>query len=122
MAIPIYHLKDFLQRSSAEVGVGVLDFQDLPEEPEIEEVHQHSFYEVFWVEEGESRHRLDFDRHDLRAGSLFFISPGQVHEFEHWRGLNGGTLLFNEEYILEDKSDPLWLQKLNYLDNPFSQS
>jgi AraC family transcriptional regulator, transcriptional activator of pobA len=49
--------------------------------------------------------------------NLFFISPNQVHQFEEWKPLVGGTILFTEDFFLlnHDSKDKLF--ELSFLDN-----
>ena len=47
--------------------------------------HRHACYEVAWVSGGRSRYFVDFREYVVPAGSLVFVSPGQVHQ---WQGLD----------------------------------
>lgn len=46
-----------------------------------ERMHRHDFYELVWVREGECTFFSDFVRFPVEAGSLIFISPGQLHDY-----------------------------------------
>jgi AraC-like DNA-binding protein len=50
---------------------------------------------------------------------LFFISPGQVHEFESWQGLKGGTIMFTESFFLQNQQNKDKLFELSFLDNVY---
>ncbi len=54
--------------------------------------HVHSFYEILWFEEGTGRHTVDFVEYDVCPGTIFFISPGQVHHFDRSEGYKGVTI------------------------------
>lgn len=86
-------------------------------EPDIEDVHKHLFYEILWTDAGRSNHSIDYKEYVLTPRSLFFISPGQIHYFEEWHRLRGGSLLFTEDFFLlrQQKSDTLF--ELSFLDN-----
>lgn len=46
------------------------------------DLHQHTFYEVFWVQNGHVRHHMA-DRIDVLAeGDLVLVAPGQVHALQ----------------------------------------
>lgn len=44
--------------------------------------HVHSFYEILWFQEGTGHHTVDFMDYEVRPGTVFFLSPGQVHNFD----------------------------------------
>lgn len=87
------------------------------DEPNVDDVHKHTFFEILWVDEGSSRQTIDFQPYDLRPKSLFFICPGQVHEFEGWEGLKGGTIMFTEDFFLQNQQNKDKLFELSFLDN-----
>ena len=45
-------------------------------------VHRHVFFEVAWLSRGELSFFVDFKAYRLTAGTLIFISPGQVHTLD----------------------------------------
>lgn len=45
--------------------------------------HVHSFYEILWFWEGEGWHNVDFVDYEVRPNTIFFLSPGQTHNFDH---------------------------------------
>ncbi|MEM8859176.1 MAG: AraC family transcriptional regulator [Chloroflexota bacterium] len=45
--------------------------------------HRHSCYEIAWVSGGPSTYFVDFKTFDVPAGSLVFVSPGQVHQWDY---------------------------------------
>ena len=72
-------------------GFRVERFPELFQESEVDDcqAHVHSFYEILWFQEGQGRHTVDFAKYDVRPGTIFFLSPGQVHHFdcrENYRG------------------------------------
>lgn len=44
--------------------------------------HVHSFYEILWFQEGYGHHTVDFMDYEVKPGTIFFLSPGQVHNFD----------------------------------------
>jgi AraC-like DNA-binding protein len=96
-------------------------FFDTMEEPDVDETHKHSFYEVIWIEEGKSLQVIDFREYEMSKGSLFFISPGQVHRFEEWKRVKGGSVLFTADFFLQDQGNNEQLFELIFLDNVYFQ-
>lgn len=62
----IDHMPDFLYKGEVDDGTP----------------HVHTFYEILWFQEGEGRHFVDFQEYPVRPGSIFFLTPGQVHHFD----------------------------------------
>lgn len=48
----------------------------------IEKAHRHDFYATILFTRGNGVHEIDFQKYEVSAGSLFFMSPGQVHSWE----------------------------------------
>ena len=115
---PVYSIGDFINQPTLRTEFEITRFEEMAE-PEIDNIHKHTFYEILWVDEGESRQTIDFQSYELKPKSLFFISPGQVHEFEAWQNLKGGTIMFTEEFFLQNQQNKDKLFELVFLDNVY---
>lgn len=115
---PQYSIGHFINQPQNPTDFEIMRFEDMIE-PEVADVHKHSFYEILWVEEGMSRQTIDFKSYELGPASLFFISPGQLHEFEEWQPLKGGTILFTEDFFLLNYRNRQTLFELSFLDNTY---
>lgn len=116
---PFYSIGDFLNRPSEKIDFAMVRFEEM-EEPNVDEIHKHTFYEILWIEKGATKQTIDFNEYEVLPGSLFFISPGQVHSFDEWEGLQGGTIFFTEEFVLLQNANPQLLYEFSFLDNPHS--
>jgi AraC-like DNA-binding protein len=54
---------------------------------------------------GQTRHRVDFERHALRARDLAFVAPGRIQALDPTPGLELSMLLFTPEF-LQLSADP----------------
>lgn len=78
-------------------GVGV-ELHHMPEffeklhGMETDAMHLHGFYEIIWFQEGEGTHYIDFCQYPIIPGSIFFISPGQIHSFDRRHDQKGVVL------------------------------
>ncbi|WP_046246158.1 helix-turn-helix transcriptional regulator [Hymenobacter terrenus] len=113
---PAYRIGHFLNEPTNPTEFEVTRFEHMLE-PEIEDPHRHAFYEVLWIDAGHSRQAIDGTEYELQAGSLFFISPGQLHLFEEYAHLRGGSVLFTEAFFLLGRTDRNRLFELSFLDN-----
>ena len=58
--------------------------------------HRHSFYQVLYITEGNGFHVIDFERHEVKKGMIYFLAPSQVHEWLFDENVNGVLINFNE--------------------------
>jgi AraC family transcriptional activator of pobA len=61
------------------------------------EPHRHNYYEIFFFEKGGGSHTVDFESLPIRAHSIHFVSPGQVHLLQR-EGALGHIILFSREF------------------------
>jgi AraC-like DNA-binding protein len=118
---PFYHIGHFINQPHNPTEFEITSFADM-DEPEVEDFHKHTFYEIIWIESGESRQVIDYQEYEIRPGSLFFISPGQLHHFAEWHPVTGGSIMFTADFFLlyhQDK-DKLW--ELSFLDNFYANA
>jgi len=87
---------------------------------DVKSYHKHAFYTVIWVDEGKCSQTLEKNTYHLEKGSIFVISPGQVHQntFEKSPDFSGGAVLFSTEFLLPliQHEDPI---ALTFLDNMY---
>lgn len=65
--------------------------------------HRHDFHFAFFLADGHGHHLIDGRRHEVLPGSLFLMTPGQVHEHFLARGSSGYLLAFTPTgYVPDD--------------------
>lgn len=96
-----------------------MDFQTM-QEPEVEDLHKHTFYEILWIKKGKTKQFIDYQEYEITDNTLFFISQGQLHSFEAWQGLEGFTILFTEDFFLLNQQNKDFLFELSFLDNLYA--
>ncbi|MCG8614789.1 MAG: AraC family transcriptional regulator [Desulfobacterales bacterium] len=67
---------------------------------DIEAPHQHDFYVIQYVRQGTGRHVIDFQSYDMAPGTLFLLSPGQIHFWEPTGAIDGSILVFTEDFFI----------------------
>lgn len=113
---PIYSIGHFINQPGNPTEFEIIRFDDM-EESEVDDFHKHTFYEIIWTEAGESKQIIDDKEFRISCGSLFFISPGQLHYFEEWQQVKGGSILFTEDFFLLSQQNKDKLFELSFLDN-----
>ncbi|MBK6007099.1 helix-turn-helix domain-containing protein [Ramlibacter ginsenosidimutans] len=61
--------------------------------------HRHDFFHVVWVAHGSGHHIIDSERYEVKPDTLFFMSPGQVHDFQLSEDATGYTINFSSEFF-----------------------
>lgn len=113
---PFYSIGHFINQPTNQTEFEIMQF-DKMEEPNVDDIHKHTFYEILWTEKGISKQTIDYKEYEVLPNSLFFISPNQVHQFEEWKPLTGGTILFTEDFFLLNHNNKDKLFELSFLDN-----
>ena len=114
-----YSIGHFINEPGNPTEFAITRFNEM-EEPDVDEIHKHTFYEILWTEKGKSKQSIDYNEYNVSPNSLFFISPNQVHRFEEWKPLTGGTILFTEDFFLLNHSSKDRLFELTFLDNIYA--
>jgi AraC-like DNA-binding protein len=113
---PFYSIGHFINEPQNPTEFEIRRFETM-QEPEVDDLHKHTFYEIIWVEEGISKQVIDYQEYTIYPKSLFFISPGQLHYFEEWQPLRGGSIFFTESFFLLHQQNQDKLFELVFLDN-----
>lgn len=64
----------------------------------IEKPHRHDFYAAVLFTQGNGIHEIDFQKYDVSKGSLFFLSPGQIHSWELSEDIDGYIFFCSQQY------------------------
>ncbi|RUT69327.1 helix-turn-helix domain-containing protein [Flavobacterium cupreum] len=63
----------------------------------IEEPHRHDSYLMVFFTNGSGIHEIDFDRFEIKKGSLFVLQPGQMHHWNLSDDIEGFVIIFSQE-------------------------
>lgn len=113
---PYYSIGHFINEPNNFTEFEITEFQNMME-PDVEDPHKHTFYEIIWTDKGASKQTIDYQEYEVTPGTLFFISPGQLHDFNQWQQIKGGSILFTEDFILLNHVQNDKLFELSFLDN-----
>lgn len=67
--------------------------------------HVHTFYEIIWFREAGGTHYVDFKGYPVKKNMLFFLSPGQVHYFDHAVERKGILIKFCTDFLKDESPD-----------------
>lgn len=117
--INTYHLADFSPFYEKEEQFLVLPFEKLNRPLTFKWPHKHSFFEILWIREGESKHIIDEHELKLSSDTIYFMSPGQVHHIEKHGAVKGESIMFTEEFFILNFTSKEALDKLSFLRNSY---
>lgn len=106
--LPIFKIENFDYGSQ----IKSLDFHYAPLQNLMSTLpypHRHDFYQINWVEHGTGHHIIDSVRYEVKPRTLFFLAPGQIHDFVLTDDAMGLTINFSAEFFV------LQLQNKNVL-------
>ncbi len=117
---PFYSIGHFIGEPNNPTSFEITLFEEM-EELDIEDPHKHTFYEILWFDKGTSVQTIDYQEYKIEPKTLFFISPNQLHHFEEWQPLKGGSIFFTEHFFLLNQLDQEKLFEVTFLDNFYEQ-
>ncbi len=116
-----YSIGHFINQPANPTEFEITRFEEM-EEPDVDDLHKHTFYEIIWIEKGKSKQVIDYKEYEIKPCSLFFISPGQLHHFEEWKPIIGGSIMFTADFFLLNQNNKDKLFELSFLDNFYSNA
>lgn len=66
--------------------------------PHVNAPHGHSFYLLLYVSQGTGTHTIDLVTYELHPGSVFFVAPGQVHQWQLAADADGIVVFFEPSF------------------------
>lgn len=100
--LPIYRIQDFDDARTRELDFYYSRFsRHLAKHQFIQQAHKHDFYIVLLLTQGKGNHTIDFTTYPVGPGSVFFLSPGQVHCWELSKDSEGHILFFSKSFYAE---------------------
>ncbi|ASE61214.1 hypothetical protein CEQ15_06730 [Chryseobacterium indologenes] len=79
--------------------------------------HQHTYYEIIWIEKGRGVHTIDFKNYEFSGPCLFLLHPKNVHRIHKKTPTSGGVIKFNDNFFVNDSSSSKFLLKYSVFDD-----
>jgi len=87
----------------------------------VDSPHRHDYYTIVLVKEGAGKHFIDFHEYEITDNSVYFISPGQVHQVIPEGELKGWVITFTTEFLMKNNISDQLINDV-YLYNNFGES
>jgi len=98
--LPVFTLESFPQGRARRPWYLERLAQHVANFPGVSQPHAHDFYLLLYVTHGHGTHTIDLVTYELRPGSMFFMTPGQVHHWQLSADAQGYVVLFEAEFYL----------------------
>lgn len=67
--------------------------------PHLLQVHSHKYYHLVYFTQGSGSHLIDFEKFDVTKGAMYFMKPGQVHQWYFKEEYDGFVVNFYENFF-----------------------
>ena len=76
--------------------------------------HRHSFYHLVYFSKGAGRHSIDFVSFPVAGGQIYFMNPGQVHNWEFSGEVDGYIINFSPRFFQLFLAHPDYLEQFPF--------
>lgn len=97
-SISVLHIDLFQGKNTSDFYFNTMKNHLIVGHQHIEKPHRHDFYAIVLFTKGRGVHEIDFQRYDVSEGSLFFLSPGQIHSWELSEDIDGYIFFCSQEF------------------------
>jgi AraC family transcriptional activator of pobA len=121
--IPVYSIDRFSKKPDEEL-LYTIEIFTKDRDFKVTYPHRHDdFYEILFITKGTGKYIIDMQEYEIKPNSVFFLSPGQIHEIAFSEDINGYIFLFTSSFYLSNKTDPYKLFEFPFFyslkyDNP----
>lgn len=112
-SVPLYSIDQFQKKSDQKKQYEIEVFHK-NRDFKVSYPHRHDFYEILFLTEGSGTHTIDLDEHIIKPNTIFFLSPGQIHDLVLSQDIKGFIFLFTAEFYLINKQDQNKLLELPF--------
>jgi AraC family transcriptional regulator, transcriptional activator of pobA len=76
--------------------------------------HRHDFYHIVLFTEGSGSHQIDFQKFDVKPYQMYFMIPGQVHNWDFQDPVDGYVINFSASFFQSFLLNPNYLGEFNF--------
>lgn len=115
--IPVYSIDSFVKNTKNIGAYEVKTFEVNRNYPVTYPHRHHDFYEMLYITQGTGNHAIDGHNFEIKPNSVFFLSPGQIHDLVLSDDVQGYIFLFSSAFYHFNKTDPYKLFELPFFYN-----
>lgn len=96
---PIYDICNLNTAKSINELISIDRFKGyVDSNPHLQEVHNHHYYHLVYFTEGNGLHTIDFESFPVKEGMIYFMRPGQVHQWNFEGEFDGYVINFSANF------------------------
>lgn len=101
------------------VSFGISKMEDIysKRDGEVDEPHRHNYFTVLIINKAKGLHKIDFNTYDLANHQVFFVAPGQVHQVIEREKSIGFSMVFSNQFLVENSIPLSFIDSLNLFQN-----
>ncbi len=99
--LPIYSIKQFKHIDEEAGFYANLFIPHIKEHHFTTKPHKHDFYLILLFTKGHGMHYVDFTKYQIKPGTVFMMSPGQVHSWELSDDIDGYVFFHSKSFYDE---------------------
>jgi len=102
-SLPVFKIDNFKGNNFAKPDFYIKSFAEHNATHQfIKDPHAHDFYLLLLFTKGAGSHTIENNEYPIRRGSMFFMSPSEVHLWNTDKNADGYVLFFNSSFYLMD--------------------
>jgi AraC-like DNA-binding protein len=114
--IPVYNIQSVEQVNGFKEDLVIDHFEPYQQRHlHLHTPHRHLFYHILLFTKGSGTHTIDFEQFDVRKGQIYFMIPGQVHNWNFKGPVSGYVVNFSDHLFRSFLADQMYLQKFSFL-------
>ncbi|KYP15957.1 helix-turn-helix transcriptional regulator [Flavihumibacter sp. CACIAM 22H1] len=81
-----------------------MEYIDAHRHNRISHPHKHDYFVIIWMKSGAAKHMVDFQDFAVEKSTIFFLTPGQIHQVQTETPPNGYVLSFQHDFFCTTES------------------
>ncbi len=114
----VQHFEFYREKYKSKILIDIGRIESLDHMIRTSKPHTLGFYDVTFITEGAGTFRLDDYSLPIQQRQVFFTSPGQVRQWLSSEPVTGITIFFEPHFIETFFTDPLFLYRFPFFNNP----
>lgn len=114
--VKTYH-KVNSEKESLSFGISKMEDIYVKRHGKVDEPHRHNYYTVLIVKQAKGEHKIDFTTYELGNHQIFFVAPGQVHQVIETEKSYGYSMVFSNQFLVENSIPLSFIDSLNLFQN-----
>jgi AraC family transcriptional regulator, transcriptional activator of pobA len=112
--IPVYDICTIDQRSQKDLLIERLGPYLEKHYHNLHRPHRHSFYHLVLFTQGKGTHTIDFEKFSVQPYQIYFMIPGQVHNWHFEGKVDGYIVHFNEVLFTTFLQNSHYLERFHF--------